>query len=230
MKKQDELKADIRTLIKLAVAQLAPKLASAESKGFDERSLEAGLSAIGMELEHCERRIAAHWTAYEDKSGKQPTVIYPKRYDLRSDEDNRKEAKELRESAKAVPSTTFRKEAMKRVATINVGNEVSLETLQKIHEDIDKAEIIIVDAQELKDDIEVGIIDLESAAKAKSYPANAVEKAKKDHAERAARIAESQAQARGVTDMAGLANASRNEKQETTEDITVKDNTRGGAK
>jgi len=230
MKKQDELKADIRTLIKLAVAQLAPKLASAESKGFDERSLEAGLSAIGMELEHCERRIAHHWVAYEDKSGEQPTVIYPKRYDLRSDDDNRKEAKELRESAKAVPSTTFKREAMKRVATINVGAEVSLETLQKIHQDIDDAEVVVVDAQELKDDIEIGLIDLETAAKAKSYPENSVEKAKVDHAERTARIAESQAQARGVTDMAGLANASRNEKQETATDPVVKDNTRGGAK
>ena len=230
MEKQDEIKSDIRHLIKLAVTQLAPKMASAESKGFDERSLEAGLSAIGMELEHGERCIARYWSMYEDKAGKQPTITYPQRYSLRSDKDKRDEAKELRESAKAVPSTTFRKEAMKVVAAINIGANVSLETLRKIQAEIDEAEVVIVDAKELKDDIEVGIIDLEAASKAKSYPKGSVAKAKADHADRVKRIAESQAQARGTPDLGGSGNASQFEKQEPSGKAAVADNTRGGAK
>jgi len=230
MAKQDELKADIRHLIKLAVSQLAPKMASAESKGFDERSLEAGLSAIGLELEHGERVIARYWAMYEDKSGKQPTITYPQRYSLRTDKDKRDESKELRDSAKAVPSTTYRREAMKQVATINLGAQISLETLRTIHDDIDKAEVVIVDASELKDDIETGLIDLEAASRAKSYPEGSVEKAKKDHADRVARIAESQGQARGTPDLGGVANTSKNEKQETADQGVVTDTTRGGAK
>jgi len=167
---------------------------------------------------------------YEDKSGTQPTITYPQRYSLRSDRDKREEAKELRESAKAIPSTTYRKEAMKQVATINVGAKVSLETLSEIHTDIDNAEVVIVDAKELKDDIETGLIDLETASKAKSYPDGSVAKAKKDHAERVARIAESQAQARGTPDMGGLANVSKVEKQEPSAKGVVTDDTRGGAK
>jgi len=231
MDKQQELKSDIDQLMELAVSQLAPKMASAESKDYDERGLEAGLSAIGLELEHGERCIARYWAAYEDKSrDQQPTVTYPRRYSLRSGHDKRDEAKELRESAKAIPSTTYRKEAMKQVATINVGPQVSLETLKQIHKDIDNAEVVIVDAKELKDDIETGLIDLETASKSKSYPEGSVEKAKKDHAERVARIAESQAKARGVQDMAGLANPSKTEKQEKAQDEVVADTTRGGGK
>jgi len=230
MAKQDELKRDIRQLIKLAISQLAPKMASAESKGFDERSLEAGLSAIGLELEHGERCIARYWSLYEDKAGTQPTITYPTSYNLRSGRDLREEAKELRESAKAIPSSTYRREAMKHVATLNVGPKVSLETLKLIHADIDNAEVVIVDAQELKDDIEIGLIDLETASKAKSYPDGSVTKAKADHAERVKRIADSQGQARGVEDLGGIQNASKAEKQETADKGTVTDNTRGGGK
>jgi len=230
MAKQLELKTDIDQLVQLAVSQVAPKMASAESKDYDERGLEAGLSAIGLELEHGERCIARYWSAYEDKEGNQPTITYPRRYSLQSGKDKRDEAKELRESAKAIPSTTYRKEAMKQVATINIGPTVSLDTLQSIHDDIDKAEVVIVDAAELKDDIETGLIDLEAASKAKSYPDGSVAKAKKDHAERVARIAESQAKARGVQDMAGLANSSKVEKQEKAQDEVVADTTRGGGK
>ncbi|MEA1999531.1 MAG: hypothetical protein U9N61_09480, partial [Euryarchaeota archaeon] len=64
MKKQEEIKRDIRMLVKLAVSNLAPKMASAESKDYDERGLEAGLSAIGLELEQGERLIAQYWTMY----------------------------------------------------------------------------------------------------------------------------------------------------------------------
>ena len=231
MAKQDELKSDIRHLIKLAVSQLSPKMASAESKQQDNQSLEAGLSAIGLELEHGERCIARYWTSYEDKSGDQPTVTYPQRYRLVSDKDKRDEAKELRESAKSVPSQTYRKEAVKKIATINLGTTISDKTLEQIHNDIDEAEIVVVDSKELKEHIEIGIIDPETASIAVGYPKGSVEKASKAHAERVKRIAESQGQARGTTDLGGLANSSKEEKQETA-GVTnpATDSTRGGGK
>src|SRR5690606_23205445 len=65
MAKQDALKNDIRTLINLSLSNIKPKMASAESKSLDERGLEAGLSNIGLVLEHCERKIAHYWSLYE---------------------------------------------------------------------------------------------------------------------------------------------------------------------
>jgi hypothetical protein len=227
MAKQDELKKDIRMLVKLAVSNLAPKMASAESKNYDERGLEAGLSAIGLELEQGERLIAKYWQLYKKSASKEvPTVKYPQKYSLQSDKDKRDEAKDLLDVAKTVTSITFKKEAQKQAAKMTLGTKVSHETLVKIENEIDKSEVI-VNPEELERDIELGLIDPETASKAKGYPSGAVEKAKLAHAERVKRIAESQAQARGVKDMGGIDNASRDEKMNKDQDEVAERKTRG---
>lgn len=228
MELQESLKKDIRLLINLAVTNLTPKMASAESKGFDERSLESGLSYIGLELEHGERQIAKFWTWYENKKGEIPTVKYPEKYQIRQEADKRDEAKELLDTAETIPSLSYKKEAIKRVIDLKIGAEVSNEILQKIFKEIDSSEVIFSDPDTLAKDIEQGLISLESASKAKGYPENEVEKSKADHADRIKRIAESQMQARGTPDLGGLANASKAEKQDLEMKKTVpQDNTRG---
>lgn len=215
MQKQDELKRDIRMLVKLNVSNLTPKMASGESKSFDERSLEAGLSAIALELEHGERRIAKYWQWYEDRKGVVPTVKYPEKYTLQNDKERRDEAKDLKESAKSHPSITYKKEVFKITANTLIGPNISKETLDKINKEVEEASVIIGDSEELKSDIELGLIDAETASKAKGYPEGVVEKAKTEHADRVKRIAESQAQARGTPELGGVANASKEEKRGT---------------
>ena len=227
MQKQEELKKDIRILVKLNVSNLTPKMASGESKAFDERSLEAGLSAIALELEHGERRIAKYWQWYEDRAGKVPTVKYPEKYSLQSDKDKRDEASDLQDSTKGHPSVTYKKEVYKINASSLVGPRVSRQTLDKIHQEIDSAEVIVSDPEELHRDIEVALIDPETASKAKGYPEGVHEKAKIAHAERVARIAESQMKARGTPDMGGTAAASRSEKMDKDEELTSEKKTRG---
>jgi len=231
MLKQDELKRDIQVLLKLAVTNLAPKMASAESKGYDERGLEAGLSAIGLELEHGERDIARHWANYEG-SGIQSTVKYPQKYSLESSQEKRNEAADTLKTAKCIPSLTYKKEALKQVTKILLGNKIALETLNTIQSEIDSATVIVSDPDELSKDIEQGIVSLETASLAKNYPPGEVEKAAKDHADRIERIAESQAQAKGVPEMGGLGNASKDQKQNTdmnNDNTTADEQTRGGA-
>lgn len=229
MKKQDELKKDIRILVKLNVANLSPKMASGESKSFDERSLEAGLSAIALELEHGERRVAKYWQWYEDRNGDVPTVKYPEKYSLQSDKDKRQEAKDLQESTKGHPSITYKKEVYKINSSSLIGSNISRETLDKINKEIETAEVIVSDPDELRRDIELGLIDPETASKAKAYPDGVVELAKKAHAERVARIAESQMKARGANELGGLDNASRDEKLGKDADDTASKKTRGEA-
>jgi hypothetical protein len=230
MKKQEELKRDIRQLVKLAISAMATKMASAESKGHDERGLEAGLSAIGMELEQGERNVARFWTMYEDLKGDVPTVRYPTQYSLRTDNDRRDEAKELRDSMKNNPSMIYQREALKQIVSIDLAHKISEEKLKKMHAEIDAAPVIFSDPEVLKEDIETGLIDLEAASRAKNYPEGSVKKAKADHAERIARIAESQGQARGTPDLGGVQNASKDEKQDKTLDVVPKDTTRGEGK
>jgi hypothetical protein len=228
MAKQDQLKKDIRMLIKLAVSNLSPKMASAESKDYDERGLEAGLSAIGLELEQGERLIAKYWQLYNKATGEVPTVSYPQKYSLQSDKEKRSEAKDLIELTKTVSSVTFKKEALKQVARITLGTNVKQETLSKIESEIETA-AVIVNPEELQRDIELGLIDPDTASLAKGYPEGVVEKAKLAHAARVQRIAESQAKARGVTDLGGVDGASREEKMGKDTDETASKKTRGKA-
>lgn len=228
MEKQEKLKRDIRMLINLAVSNITPKMASAESKDYDERTLEAGLSYIGLELEHGERNIAKFWTWYENKSSNIATVIYPKKYKIKTDSDKRAEAEKILETAEIVPSVTYKKEALKKAVALNIGTEVSNEVLEKIYREIDEADVLFSDPETLSKDIEQGLINIEAASKAKAYPEGSVEKARQDHADRLKRIAESQGQARGVSDLGGMMNASRAEKQDMDMKGTVpQDATRG---
>ena len=80
MQLQEKMEGDIRRIVQLAVENLA---SSAEAKSKDNQGLEAGLSFIGLVLEHGERLISEYWAAYEqsDPTKRQiPTVKYPDRY------------------------------------------------------------------------------------------------------------------------------------------------------
>jgi len=237
MKKQDELKAEIRQLNNLAVTNLTPRMASAESKAADERSLESGLSAIGLELQHAESLIAKYWAIYEGNKDS-ATIIYPRIYSLKSDEENRKDADSLDNLKSKVPSPTYQKSVSKEIARITVGNKVSTEEMIKIEKEIDTANVLTSDVDIIQKDVELGLIGLDLASNVRGYPKGEVDKAKKDHTDRLARIAEAQSKAsefdggpRGVNDKDDTPKTtSRKEKEksrETDQDDEVKDKTRG---
>ena len=95
------------------------------------------------------------------------------------------------------------------------------------------------DAKDISLDVQAGIVDLVTAANSRGYDGEkVVEQAKKDHAERAARIAKAQtdaaASARGVNDLSTTQDGSKIEKQ-AAQDQTLNSNPqgtgqRGGAK
>ncbi len=204
MEKQEKMKQEIRQLINLAITNIEPRRASAESKQLDEKGLESGLSYIGLELEYGEREIGRLWAEYENTSNPMvPTIQYPKKYTLKTDDDRRKEAKEIVEQAEKVPSKTFQKESMKAAVTMTMGYKVTESDLKKMHSEIDAADIVIINPEVINQSIENGTLCLDTASKAMGYPANEVEKAKKDKADRAAAVAlaQSEAGARGVAEL-----------------------------
>lgn len=204
MEKQEKMKQEIRQLINLAITNIEPRRASAESKTLDEKGLESGLSYIGLELEYAEREVGRLWAEYENlKNPDVPTIQYPKKYTLKTDEDRRKEAKEITEQAEKVPSKTFQKESMKAAVSMTMGYKVTAETLAKMHQEIDESDIVIINPEVINQSIESGILCLETASKAMGYPEGEIDKAKKDKADRAAAVAlaQSTAGARGVADL-----------------------------
>jgi len=216
---------------------LQAKMASAESKGYDERSLESGLSYIGLELENGERKIAKFWAAYENvRNPQQATVNYPEKYTLRSEEDRRKDADQLEKLMPAIPSLTFRKEVSKQIVDLTLGVRVSRETLDKINQEIDKAKQIDTDWQAIASDVQNGLVSNDTASQARGYPTGEAEKAAKDHADRLKRIQEAQTPpsenqpaspaARGLADQGGNGDGKK-EKEPSREAATSDTGKRG---
>lgn len=234
MAKQKQLKEDIRVLINLALSNIQPKMASAESKSFDERGLEAGLSYIGLELEHAERKIAYYWAMYESNKS-EITIQYPKKYSLQTDSDRREDVKQLEELRDSIPSEKFQKSISKEMVQILLGDKLSVQEIDAINKEIDKADCYFASPDDIFLAIENGVMSLEIAAKLMGLPKESVEQAAKDHAERAARVAAAQATpdpaARGVpslsADPTGGGSAEKKTSTDTTTDPTVTSKQRG---
>lgn len=203
MKKQDQLKTEIRLLLNLAISNLMPSATSAESKGFDERSLESGLSYIGLELEYAENQIGEIWSLYEN-SKQFPKVSYPSQYSLRSDKERQSDANDYAKLLDTVKSLTYKKEISKAISTILLRNKVSDQVLKTINAEIDKNEVIAPPDQ-ISTDVQNGIVSAETASEILGYPPGEIDKANAEHSDRLARIAISQSQgaaaARGVGDL-----------------------------
>lgn len=187
MQKQAQLKAEIRLLINLSISNLEPKRSSAESKQEDEKSLESGLSYIGLELEHAERRIAEYWAEYE-ASTTIATVKYPEKYDLKTDGERRTECDSLKSFLGTLPSITAQREIAKLLARTLLRNKVSQDKLAFIEQEIDKAEVISIDPELVAKDVELGLLGNELASKIRMYPEGEAERAQQDHTERLRRI------------------------------------------
>lgn len=216
MEKEEQLKREIRQLTALAITQLEPmRQASAESRAFDNLGLEAGMSFIAQELEHIETQFANAFMSYfTDK--KQATIKYPEKYNLRSDEDRREEAKQLKELHQAVPSRTFFKEISKEIVNAMFKDKRSDDTLKAIYKEIDDSKVPTADPDILRSDHEAGLVSDRTASIGRGYDEDEYEQAAQDHAKRLARINAAQmddAAARGIKDQSGNPDAPKDEKR-----------------
>lgn len=234
MKKQDQMRDEIRQLINLSLSLVGSKNASAESKQEDTKGLEAGLSYIGLELEYGEREISKIWGEYESYTD---TIVisYPNNYSLKTDGDRRREAKEMSDELPKIPSKTYQKEMAKQIVEINMGHKVSADTLKKMKSEIDASAVVVTDPDIIKQDHEAGFVGTELASQLRGYPEGEAEKAKCDHVERLARIAAAQSDpnARGNPDASGNHMAGSDEKKKANMvDMmgTPKDKSRGDGK
>jgi len=223
MDKQERMKQEILFLVNLALSSIQPSaMASAESKNIDERSLENGLAAIGLELEHAEKQLGKFWAMYEGDD-QEPTVLYPEDYSLKNDQERREEAKHLGEVVTKVPSKTFQKEVAKKIAELEVGKDVAEAVIKEIRDEIDAAHNIDTSFDAIASDIDKGILDKELAAEIRGYPKGTVEKAKSEQVETLKLMTEAQSPkdadgnaitpARGVPFGGGDPDGSKKEKE-----------------
>ncbi len=191
MELQAKLKEDIRQLVNLAVTNINPKMASAESKSMDMQGLESGLSYIGLVLENAERRVARFWALYEGSDV--ATVKYPEKYSLKTDAERRQEAKDHAELMFKVPSRGFQRRIAKDIINILQGSKVSIEELREMYSEVDSAKYASSDPDIIASDIEMGVVGTETASIARGYEAGEAEKAKADRVEKLKEVATFQA-------------------------------------
>ncbi len=189
MQLQEKMEGDIRRIVQLAVENLA---SSAEAKSKDNQGLEAGLSFIGLVLEHGERLISEYWAAYEqcDVTKRQiPTVKYPDRYSLKTDTDRIDESNKLSELMNKVPGLTVKREIAKCIVQSLLGGRVSTDTIETINKEIESAPYTSSDPNTIIQAVETGVCGNDTASLALGFGPGESDKAKADHAERLARIA-----------------------------------------
>lgn len=191
MEKQARLKDDIRALVHLALASIQSKAVSAESKMVDrEQGLEAGLSSIGLELEHGERQLCAFWAMYE--GNEIATVSYPEHWSLKSVEEILQEVKGLEDQRDSIPSLTFKREINKIIVERLLGSRVTPSLLDQIKDELDVSPGGSSNPKTINMDVEAGLVGGTTASKLRGYPDGEADRAQQDRASRLAMIAQAQ--------------------------------------
>jgi hypothetical protein len=227
MKKQLEIRQQIRELLHLAVGRIASAYQSKESKGIENEPMEAGLSSIGQVLQKLETCIAQIWAEYLG-SEEVTTVKYPKQYKLTSIKEDLEEA-ELRLKLMArVPSPTYQRVMAKQVINLTAAHNASSEELVSMTDEVDAANILVTDPDVIKADHEAGFVGTDLASKLRGYPEGEAKRAADDHEARITRIA--MAQGAALNNSAdGKGNPAQDNRAEKTRSQAA-DNQGNGAK
>ncbi|MHB9044402.1 MAG: hypothetical protein ACYC35_00530 [Pirellulales bacterium] len=225
---REEIAQEINRLVNLGVETLVGKMPTG-TQALDSGGLEAGLSYIGLVLESAERKIAECWAAYEDRvvsRRKIATIKYPDRYSLKTDQDRIDEATSLSKLMSSVPGQTVKREISKSITQALLGGKINVDTITKINSEIDESSYTTSDPATILQAVEAGLCGEKTGSMALGFSETEHIQAKKDHAERAARVAQAQASvkgsnnsggdpaARGVPDLSANPNAPRQEKQQ----------------
>lgn len=182
MKKGEQLREDIRLLVNLNLMTMNPRRQSVDSKEVDKEGLEAGLSYIGLMLQKGEQEIAEHWNMFEGVQV-QPQITYPKTYNLRTEDERLKEGKEVEQMVHKVPSVTYKRAMMQRLARLLITGHVTEENLLKIEKEIEQTDILLTEPNTVMSAHKSGLVDDETASNTLGFLAkDVIEKAREDRA------------------------------------------------
>lgn len=171
MEKQDRLADEIRMLVNISLTNMEARSASAESKRFDERNLETGLSAVGQELEIGENEILKIWSDFEGVNNT-GLVTYPDNYELKDDADRRKSADDILILKEKIPSARARIELQKEASIQLFSNKIPQARLKEILQEIEENKGQPSGAKEIAIDYELGLVGPQTASMLRGYEDN----------------------------------------------------------
>ena len=176
IEKGEQIKNMIRSMLHLNLQALTVTRQSKESKEKDNDSMEAGLSVIAKVLEQGEMSIAQDWQMF-DKSGDEPKVIYPKKFNLLSTSQRLDNAKQAIDVASQLPSITCRRQVYKTVVASLYGTEFPLDVLEQVYRELDEGVTLTSIGEQLAA-IEAGAVQHQTIASYHGFAGDEAEKAK----------------------------------------------------
>lgn len=160
-KKIEQLEATIEKLVALNLSFEGSR--SADSKRVDNEALEAGLVRIGNIIKAGEVELVKFWHDFESDDS-EPNIVYPRTYNITSDEQRLEKVEKLKAQLTATPSETFKREILKQIATILLDDIVDDTTLSRIITEINTSETLVGDVNIILKAFENILIDGETAA------------------------------------------------------------------
>jgi len=228
MAKQDQMKDEIRELVDMTLQSLT---GDAGAEG-----ILSGLNYIAYILQWAENKLASYWSMYENND-EPAIVIYPETPEITDPKDIQLEIENLLLLIDKVPQLTFKKTLLKKVARIKLSSDTSYEEIEKIYQEIDKSKVVLGDPLNIKNDVESGLVSLETACVARGYEKEEADKAAEDHAAKLRRIQDAQTpkidqtqtliasgHARGLVDQSGNPQAGPQEKQQVKNNLKEQQN------
>ena len=182
MKKQETMRDDIRTLINLSLKTLTSS--SAESKQMDSRGLEAGLSAIGLELQALENRLAELWAMFEQSS--RAIINYPDEYELKNDEARLEYAEGLIKMKENFPSPMAKIAFLNQAAEVLFAGKIGVDKITQIIDEIATSNGCTGNPDAISKDLESGLVSVKTASALRGYAPEEHKQAQKDKAKRIA--------------------------------------------
>lgn len=214
-----QLSDEVRHLVNVAISsQVGQRTESRETRELSAQGLEAGLHFIASRLQQTERQIAKYFAMYEGTEDV-ATVVYPKRFNLKSQTERIKDASDMIDTTNKIAGQEAKKDGMKAAYISLFTGVVTSEQMETALKSID-AHPFIGDIDTIMKLQENGMLTKATAAGSQDVPKAEIKKAEKEQAEDAARIMEAQTSdedrmaARGVPQLDPNKNSGADERGE----------------
>jgi hypothetical protein len=186
-----KLADEVRQLVNVAVQnQTGTRSESRETREISAQGLESGLFFIAMKLQDVERKVARYFATYEGER-KAAVVTYPKRFNLKTQQERIKDAAEFKKIIDDLPTQELKKEGIKRIVLDLFTGTVSSETMNRMMRAIE-THPYIGGFDNVMALIEAGLLTRELAGGSQDLDPEEVKKAAEEKAKMAAEILETQ--------------------------------------
>lgn len=182
MEKQNHINNRVKDILKTTLSDM--KLASADALSIMGQGMESGLYGIGTVLLIGELAFARIFHKYLNRGEVEVTVAYPKKYELRTEEDRINKSEKIKTISQTFGSNTAKKYLELQAVYTLLDGKIPFEELKKIESEILNSEFCIYDPVTIESLVQAGIISRSLAGTSIGAPENDSKDAEAEHIRR----------------------------------------------